>query len=436
MKNSEIYCDNDNNILEDEERKALENILICKCQSSPIYCYTKRIYNLFANNKILEPTDNYDYYYLGVYYQYIDEKYDLMKKYYLYAIDKNIIGAMENLGIYYENIERKSDLAEKYFLMTIEKGNIEQVVYLAHYYKYKEKYELMKKYYLMAIEKGNINSMYKLGKYYEYTERNYDLMKKYYLMAVDRGNSDAMNNLGCYYRLVEKNYDLMKKYYLQATEKGNSDAMIDLGEYYEIIEINYDLMKKYYLKAIEAGNGTAVIRLTKYYKYDPQPTAEDLQNCLLALINGKFRFLYVDLFKIFRTISKTKIVDLYCKNIDVYNLGVEDFTFFVDYINIHTGIMSSQDIQSIVQTTKLEQLEHFNHFVKYISKLYYYKCKKKNKEKNNFKNYIFYRTSQLFMEYLEIYYYKHLKKMYAPGGKGYVKTKNHFESIVKQSEKK
>jgi hypothetical protein len=38
--------------------------------------------------------------------------------------------------------------------------------------------------------------------------------------------------------------------------------------------------------------------------------------------------------------------------------------------------------------------------------------------------------SQLCMEYLNFYYFKHLEKIYLPGGPGYIKTKKHFESTV------
>ena len=87
--------------------------------------------------------------YHGFFYQYKMEDYDLMKKYYLQAIECNNSNAMTLLGKYYKNKEKN--------------------------------YDLMKKYYLMAINCNNENAIYGLAKYYEYNEINYDLMKKYYL---------------------------------------------------------------------------------------------------------------------------------------------------------------------------------------------------------------------------------------------------------------
>ena len=102
------------------------------------------------------------------------KNYDLMKKYYLTAINKGNSIAMCNLGIYYENIEKN--------------------------------YDLMKKYYLMAIDNENTNAMIMLANYYKTI--NYDLMKKYYLMAINNGttgeeNLDVMNNLTYYYEKSE-----------------------------------------------------------------------------------------------------------------------------------------------------------------------------------------------------------------------------------------
>jgi len=168
----------------------------------------EKIYNLFKNNIFEEPSTDVEYYYYGNYYDEIEENYDLMKKYYLMAIELNHSYAMYNL---------------------------------AQHYQYPEKnYELMKKYYLMAIELNHSYAMYNLASYYGYTEKNYDLMKKYFLMAIELNNSNAMYWLADYYKYTEKNYDLMKKYYLMAIELNDSDAMYDLGQYYENTEDNYD----------------------------------------------------------------------------------------------------------------------------------------------------------------------------------------------------
>ena len=193
----------------------------------------KKIHNLCLNKIHFNPETSEEFYYYGIYYyEDIEKDYDLMKKYYLMAIDLNNSCAMNNLGVYYQNIEKD--------------------------------YDLMKKYYLMAIELKNSYAMFWLGSYYEDIE-DYDLMKKYYLMAIELNNSGAMNNLGCYYETIDKNYDLMKKYFLMAIELNDNTAMYNFGFYHEHIEKDYDLMKKYYLMAIELNNRDAMANLRNYY---------------------------------------------------------------------------------------------------------------------------------------------------------------------------
>jgi hypothetical protein len=61
-------------------------------------------------------------------------------------------------------------------------------------------------------------------------------------------------------------------------------------------------------------------------------------------------------------------------------------------------------------------------------------CIKNKQEYIKIINKIFARcASQIFMEYLDFYYYEYLKKIFAPGGEGYIKTKKHFELIAKQT---
>jgi TPR repeat protein len=381
-----------NKKLNKEEIDQLKEVFKNKCYSSFINTYSRKNYDLFINNKIFEPDDNDTYYiddlyYLGTYYQFIFVNYNLMKKYYLRAVEKGNANAMNNLG---------------------------------HYYRYEEtNYDLMKKYYLQAINKGNTRAMYSLGCYYKHVEKNYDLMKKYYLQAVEKGNTNAMNNLGHYYDNV-RNYDLSKKYYLQATEKGNSDAMINLGYYYEYNEKNYDLMKKYYLQAIEKGNYGAIFHLDTYYMNN-MPNNRDLQNYFDYIIRGNIPINYSKIFDKDKYIERNEIINLFCLNIDNNNLKFEDFKFclvkIVNYIN-HCELRKSCELKNI------------KHFARYINKLRYHSKNKSEYKKctnETFKN----EASQIFIEYLDLYYYEYLKKIFAPGGKGYIKTKNHFELTAK-----
>jgi len=202
---------------------------------------------------------------IGLYYQYIKKNYELTKKYYLLAIEKENVDATYNLGRYYECFENH-ELMKVYYLLAIEKNHVGAMNKLGLYYQKIQNYELMKKYYLMAIEQENVYAMNILGCYYGKIEKNYDLLKKYLLLAVEKEYVIAMNNLGHYYKYTEKNYELMKKYYLLAIEKEDMFAMFELGEYYGSIEKNYELMKKYYVLSIEKNYIDAIICLQHHYK--------------------------------------------------------------------------------------------------------------------------------------------------------------------------
>jgi hypothetical protein len=315
-----------------------------------------------------------------------------MKKYYLQAIDKGYGMAMNNLGFYHQYTEINYDLAIKY--------------------------------YLQAIDKGNSNSMYNLGFYYEYVEQNYDLAKKYYLLAVDKGNYRSMHSLGVHYQYIEINYGLMKKYYLQAIDKENSGSMNNLGYYYQYVERNYDLAKKYYLMAICEGSEDSINNLEYCYIHN-LPSDDDLQNYFCALIKMNNIINRSHIFNNDEYIKENRTIDLFCSNINNVNLKIENFKFclfrIINYIN-------SCKLYKICESCKLKKIKHF---AGCINKLRY-----RNKNKPEYKKYaneLFKnKTSQIFMEYLDLHYWEHLEKIFAPGGKGYIKTKNHYELLVKQ----
>jgi len=432
------HCESLNEKKIDELKELFKN----RFDDTFINNYSKKYYDLFINNIIFEPNaNNTDYiddlYYLGVYYQYTEINYDLMKKYYLQAIDKGNNEAMYNFGLHYERRYQNIyyDLMKKYYLQAIENENSKAMYRLGSYYKWQElNYDLMKKYFIMAINKENILAMVELGDYYRYEVANYDLMKKYYLMAIDRGDEESMIKLGEHYEYDEKNYDLMKKYYLQAIEKGNSEAMVCLGRYYQHTEINHDLMEKYYLMAIIIKCSISAIYNLDYYYLNHKPSNDDLQNYFCAIIKGGD---FIDESIIFRKsskyVKKSRIINLFCSCIDNNNLDISYFAYcsrrIINYINSR-------------KSYKPCELKNIEHFIRYVIKLYYYhNDDKKNKweyKKNKWEykkntNIILMKyTSQIFMEYLDLHYYEYLEKIFAPGGKGYIKTKKHFELIAKQ----
>jgi len=70
-------------------------------------------------------------------------------------------------------LKKNSELMKKYYLLAIELNHSYAMLYLGRYYQYIEKnYELMKKYHLMAIDLNNSDAMYYLGCYYKFIKKN------------------------------------------------------------------------------------------------------------------------------------------------------------------------------------------------------------------------------------------------------------------------
>ena len=203
-----------------------------------------------------------------------------------FKVDDNIL-INYKLGNFYYKTEQNYELAKKYYLMAIDKNNSDAMNHLGNlYYEIEHDYKLAKKYYLMAIDKGNSNAMFNLGNLYHETEQHYELAKKYYLMAIDEGNSCAMTNLGNYYYEIEKNYELAKKYYLMAIDEDNSDAMFNLGHIYYKIEKNYELTKKYYLMSIRQEKNIININKNTTFNEDTreQHIYKNKRNCFMKIL--------------------------------------------------------------------------------------------------------------------------------------------------------
>uniref|UniRef100_A0A6C0EEK6 Uncharacterized protein n=1 Tax=viral metagenome TaxID=1070528 RepID=A0A6C0EEK6_9ZZZZ len=327
-------------------------------------------------------------YYVGYYYQFIDINYELMKKYYLIAIEKGNTDAMVNLGNYYRDIEKISELMKKYYLMAIERGNDDALTDFGYYYHcININYDLMKKYYLMAIEKGNSTAMNNLAcyydikydsqNYYESSNYNYNMLTKYYLMAVEKGNSTAMYNLGHFYNSgYSIKYDLVKKYYLMASEKGNSYAMLDLGYYYLDHEKNHDEAKKYYLMAIEKGNVDAMISMGTYYeRYDRN--YEFMKKYYLMAINLK-PSLFTVIFTYFGEYAEKKSKCVFPSDDILYNTNIFIRLIYssslFDTPAAKTCKIDIDIIKTLIEKTELGTT---------VNKMFYYYFIEKNEEQFN-----------------------------------------------------
>ncbi|GAG60807.1 unnamed protein product [marine sediment metagenome] len=134
----------------------------------------KKIYNLFKNNISEKPSISIECYYYGVYYRYIKNNYDLMKKYYLMGIELNDSNSMVNLAFYYQFTEKNYDLMKKYYLMAIELNNSAAMNNLA-FYQFIEKNDQS------FVELYKYEDKNKIIKLFNYKfENNINLDQKYY----------------------------------------------------------------------------------------------------------------------------------------------------------------------------------------------------------------------------------------------------------------
>ena len=236
------------------------------------------IYDLLKNNIIGTTYNSIICLYHGIYYKRAKD-FDLMKKYYLMAIDYNNVDAMNNLAIYYYDFENNWDLMKKYYLMAIDLNNTDAMNTMGNYYQYVEiNYDLMKKYYLMSIKNDNQIAMYSLGLYYKH-KKKYDLMMKYYSMMQQSKDicwcyKMAMYDVAIYYQNI-KEYDLMKTHFMISINCGNIYAMRGLAMYYETIEKNYNLMKKYDFMAIINRCSLTIHKYSKLYIIITQENIND-----------------------------------------------------------------------------------------------------------------------------------------------------------------
>jgi predicted transcriptional regulator len=398
-----------------------------KCHHYPINRLPKKYYNLLINNTFFEINNIDDMYYMAIYYE-CNRNYDIMKKYLLMAIDKGCVAAMKRMAHYYMYTENNSEMANKYYFMIIINKNSDELNNLGHRFKIKKDYDRMRIYYLLAIEHGNTDAMINLSNYYK-RRKDYDQMKKYLLMAIDKGCTSAMNILGMYYFENENNYCAAEKYFLMEIEKGTLWDLTHLGRCQDK-QKKYDLAKKCYLLAIEYGNMVADLDFCRYFR-ENLITNNDLQNYFFAVTKGKFGLRRCWLFNNTEpfTALESREIDLFCENINADYLNFGDFDFCV-----HKIINRINKINNYGDNLNCKS-ENINKFIKYISKLYYFNGKVKKYDgrdnihiilKNNM------NVSQLFMEYLDIYYYKHLGKKLIPGGKEYIKIKEHFELMARK----
>ena len=183
------------------------------------------------------------------------------EQYYLKAIEKGDVDALNNLAILYKDLGRHED-SEQYYLKAIEKGDVDALNNLAILYKNLGRHEDSEQYYLKAIEKGHVDAFYNLAILYKNLGRHED-SEQYYLKAIEKGHVKALNNLAILYKDLGRHED-SEQYYLKAIEKGHVDALNNLAILYKDLGRHED-SEQYYLKAIEKGHVKALNNLAILY---------------------------------------------------------------------------------------------------------------------------------------------------------------------------
>jgi TPR repeat protein/ribosomal protein S25 len=244
------------------------------------------------------------------------QKYTEAESYYLQAINKGQIEALNNLAILYSD-QQKYNKAESYYLKAVDKGHIDALFNLAVLYKDQLKYNEAESYYLQAIDKGYINALNNLAVLYK-DQLKYNEAESYYLKAVDKGHIDALNNLAVLYSNKQK-YNEAENYYLKAIDKGHTDALFNLAVLYSNQQ-KYTEAENYYLKAIDKGRIEPLYNLANLYN-DQQKYNEAENYYLKAIDKGhtdalfNLAILYIDQQKY------TKAENYYLQAIDKNNIN-------------------------------------------------------------------------------------------------------------------
>ncbi|MBK8622697.1 MAG: tetratricopeptide repeat protein [Saprospiraceae bacterium] len=218
--------------------------------------YEKAI-TLLENSNI---EDDLKYFGLGLAYKSLDD-FSNAEKYYLLAIEKGDVDALNNLALLYANQGREAD-AEKYYFLAIEKGSVSALYNLALLYYNQGREADAEKNYLLAIEKGSVESLYNLALLYQNQGKEANA-EKYYLLAIEKGDVDALFNLALLYDNQGREADAEKNYLL-AIEKGSVDALYNLALLYDNQGEETDA-EKFYLFAIENGHVRALNNLALLY---------------------------------------------------------------------------------------------------------------------------------------------------------------------------
>lgn len=180
------------NLINDKSNRSLINLLLTYFKSYKMIIQVNRMFN--AKNE-------YDIYMLVGLFYFINNNYNEMIKYYLLAIEKDNLFAINTLGLFYEEVEKDYENAKKYYLLAVEKGDKFAMLNLMLFYsRIENNKQKVNEYYKNVMEIDEPEEFYKIGVHYEMYEHNYIEMEKYYLMAINKKHSQALQKLISYYK--------------------------------------------------------------------------------------------------------------------------------------------------------------------------------------------------------------------------------------------
>jgi tetratricopeptide (TPR) repeat protein len=262
------------------------------------------------------------------------KNYDEAEKYYLMAIENNVVISLYNIAkLYFET--SNFILSEKYYLKVVENSNNNEIlkkillkIYtnLSYIYHKNNDYVNTIKYYLKIIEYKSIIPKNTLATIYHGLSKIYNKLKdeenavKYSIEAANLNVIDSMICLGDYYdkgkkydesikyysKIIEFKNDIKKhtlaniyhklgmvysyindvkntiKYLIQSADLDNIESMICLGNYYFSCE-NYDESIKYFENAVNKGNSLAMVHLSLIYSHNKSDYDSSIKYLSMAI---------------------------------------------------------------------------------------------------------------------------------------------------------
>jgi TPR repeat protein/ribosomal protein S25 len=136
------------------------------------------------------------------------------------------------LGLSYANLQKIS-LAESFYLKAIDKGHIDALNNLANLYGDLPKFSEAESLYLKDIEKGNINA-FNNSTILNDDQQNFSEAESYYLKVLEKGNIIALNNLAILHYITNTNKTKALEYVNKAIE---TDQAVNIKETQIIVEI-------------------------------------------------------------------------------------------------------------------------------------------------------------------------------------------------------